>query len=256
MNRTIRLIVILAIFCLCNVQVSAQSDGDAFDTDKGKLIVQPILHATMVLQWDGKVIYVDPYGGKSAFAGTPKADLVLITDIHGDHMNIKTLEELGLSGTKIVAPSAVLDKLPEGFTNTIALGNGSEIEVFGMNIMAIPMYNLPETEESRHPKGRGNGYVINFGGKKVYISGDTEDIPEMRSLQDIDIAFVCMNLPYTMDVETAADAVLDFEPRTVFPFHYRGKNGLGDVGKFKKIVNEGNGDIEVRLRQWYPSKDE
>jgi L-ascorbate metabolism protein UlaG (beta-lactamase superfamily) len=114
------------------------------------------------------------------------------------------------------------------------------------------MYNLPETEDSRHPKGRGNGYVINLGGKSVYFSGDTEDIPEMRSLKNIDIAFVCMNLPFTMDVEQAAHAVLAFKPKIVYPYHYRGQNGLSDVEIFKKAVNAGNNKIDVRLRNWYP----
>ena len=112
------------------------------------------------------------------------------------------------------------------------------------------MYNLPETEDSRHPKSRGNGYVLNLGGKRLYISGDTEDIPEMRTLQDIDIAFVCMNLPYTMTVEQAASAVLEFKPNIVYPFHYRGKGGLADVEKFQQLVSEDQ-EIEVRLRDWY-----
>jgi L-ascorbate metabolism protein UlaG (beta-lactamase superfamily) len=114
------------------------------------------------------------------------------------------------------------------------------------------MYNLPENSDSRHTKGRGNGYVINFGGKNVYISGDTEDIPEMRHLKNIDVAFVCMNLPYTMDVNQAANAVLEFKPKIVYPYHYRGQEGLSDVSAFKKLVNDGNKSIEVRLVNWYP----
>jgi L-ascorbate metabolism protein UlaG (beta-lactamase superfamily) len=113
------------------------------------------------------------------------------------------------------------------------------------------MYNLPETPESRHPKGRGNGYVLTFGNKKVYLSGDTSGIQEMRSLKNIDVAFVCMNLPYTMDVDEAASAVIDFKPKVVYPYHYRGQNGLNDTEKFRKLVNEGNKNIEVRLRNWY-----
>ncbi len=113
------------------------------------------------------------------------------------------------------------------------------------------MYNLPETPDSRHTKGRGNGYVLDFGGKNVYISGDTEDIPEMRQLKNIDVAFVCMNQPYTMEVSQASDAVLDFKPKIVYPYHYRGQGGLSDVDAFKKSVVEGNKSIEVRLRNWY-----
>ena len=114
------------------------------------------------------------------------------------------------------------------------------------------MYNLPESAESRHTKGRGNGYVLTMGGKKVYLSGDTSDIPEMRKLKGIDIAFVCMNLPYTMDIEQAASAVLDFNPKIVYPYHYRGQGGLSDVEAFSKLVAAGNKSIDVRLRNWYP----
>ncbi len=121
----------------------------------------------------------------------------------------------------------------------------------GMTITALPMYNLPETADSRHPKGRGNGYVIDFGGKRVYISGDTEDIPEMRTLKDIDVAFVCMNLPYTMDIHMAASAVVDFKPKIIYPYHYRGQGGLSDTAEFKKLVGASDKNIDVRLRNWY-----
>ena len=114
------------------------------------------------------------------------------------------------------------------------------------------MYNLPESEDSRHTKGRGNGYVLTFGDKRIYISGDTEDIAEMRALKDIDYAFVCMNLPYTMNIEQAADAVLEFKPGVVYPFHYRGGGGkFSDVDAFKTLVNNSDSSIEVRVRDWY-----
>lgn len=119
-------------------------------------------------------------------------------------------------------------------------------------IEAIPMYNLREEALKFHEKGRGNGYILTLGGERVYISGDTEDIPEMRNLENIDIAFVCMNLPYTMTVESAASAVLDFKPKKVYPYHYRGTEGLSDVGKFKTLVNEGDSSIDVIQLDWYP----
>jgi len=131
------------------------------------------------------------------------------------------------------------------------LNNGGKTNVFGISISAIPMYNLPEGSDSRHTKGRGNGYILDFGGKLIYISGDTEDIPEMRALKNIDVAFVCMNLPYTMDINQAASAVLEFKPKIVYPYHYRGKDGLSDVNGFKGLVNKGDPKIEVRLRNWY-----
>jgi L-ascorbate metabolism protein UlaG (beta-lactamase superfamily) len=117
------------------------------------------------------------------------------------------------------------------------------------------MYNLREEAKQFHEKGRGNGYVLNMGEKRVYFSGDTEDIPEMRNLENIDIAFVCMNLPYTMPVEAAADGVLAFAPDQVYPYHYRGKPDVSDVSKFKELVNEGNEDIEVVQLDWYPEED-
>jgi len=116
------------------------------------------------------------------------------------------------------------------------------------------MYNLPESPTAMHTKGRGNGYVLGIGGKNIYLSGDTQGIPEMRSLKDIDVAFVCMNLPYTMDIKEAADAVLAFKPKIVYPYHYRGQGGLSDVNGFKSLVDAGNQKIEVRLRNWYPGK--
>jgi L-ascorbate metabolism protein UlaG (beta-lactamase superfamily) len=114
------------------------------------------------------------------------------------------------------------------------------------------MYNLPESPTAMHTKGRGNGYVLGIGGKLIYLSGDTQGIPEMRSLKNIDIAFICMNLPYTMDIKEAADAVLEFKPKIVYPYHYRGKDGLSDINAFKALVEAGNKNIEVRLRTWYP----
>ena len=131
------------------------------------------------------------------------------------------------------------------------LNNGKSTFQSGIAITAVAMYNLPETEDSKHSKGRGNGYLLEFGGKRVYISGDTEDIAEMRSLKNIDVAFVCMNLPYTMDINQAASAVLEFKPKIVYPYHYRGKDGLSDTDTFKKLVKEGDAALEVRLRNWY-----
>lgn len=183
----------------------------------------------------------------------PEPSIILITDIHGDHLNIKTLESLMNDKTIIVAPLAVKEKLTDVLkAKTIAMNNGEIKKLLGISIEAIPMYNLPENEQSRHIKGRGNGYVLTITNKRIYIAGDTADIPEMRNLKKIDIAFICMNLPFTMDIETAADAVLDFEPAVVYPYHFRGKDGFSDVEAFKAMVFDKNPEIEVRLRIWYP----
>ena len=174
--------------------------------------------------------------------------------MHGDHLNPETLNAIETFRAVIVAPQAVADQLPTNLkSKAVVLGNGQEINQAGIPISAIPMYNLPEAEDSQHTKGRGNGYILNLGGKKIYPSGDTEDIPEMRSLNNIDVAFVCMNQPYTMDITQASSAVLDFKPKIMYPYHYRGQDGLSDVEAFKKLVNEGNTSIDVRLRNWYPS---
>jgi L-ascorbate metabolism protein UlaG (beta-lactamase superfamily) len=133
----------------------------------------------------------------------------------------------------------------------VVMNNADTIKIQGIAIEAIPMYNLREEALKFHNKGRGNGYVLTLGKTRVYISGDTEDIPEMRALKNIDIAFVCMNLPFTMPVASAADAVLDFKPKIVYPYHYRGRPEVSDTSLFKKLVNEKNSKIEVRLRDWY-----
>lgn len=214
--------------------------------------VIPITHGTLVLESSSEVIYIDPTGGSEAFEGQKSPTLVLITDIHGDHLSTSTLEALNLSNVTIIAPKAVTDKIPRTVSNNIiTLNNGETLEHNGVNIEAIPMYNLREEALKFHTKGRGNGYVLNINNERIYISGDTEDIPEMRNLKDIDKAFVCMNLPYTMTIESAANAVLEFKPKTVYPYHYRGTDGLSDVNLFKKIVNEKNNSIEVQLLDWY-----
>ena len=221
-------IFITFLFVLTIMNTNAQLiTPDTISTSKGSVIVQPVFHAALVLEWSGKSIYIDPYNGADTYKSLKKPDLVLITDIHGDHMDLKTLQALDLSGATLIVPQAVADKLPAEWKDKIVvLSNGKTTEQSGISISAIPMYNLPGDSTVRHPKGRGDGYIISLGGKKFYISGDTEDIPEMRGLKDIDVAFVCMNLPYTMSVEEAASAVLDFKPKIVYPYHYRGQNGF------------------------------
>jgi L-ascorbate metabolism protein UlaG (beta-lactamase superfamily) len=214
--------------------------------------VIPITHGTLVLESKSEVIYVDPTGGSEAFKGQKSPTLVLITDIHGDHLSTSTLEALNLTDVTIIAPKAVTDKIPSTVSNNIiTLNNNETTKHNAINIEAIPMYNLREEALKFHTKGRGNGYVLDINDERIYISGDTEDIPEMRNLKNIDKAFVCMNLPYTMTVKSAASAVLDFKPKTVFPYHYRGTDGLSDVNLFKTIVNDSIKSIKVELLKWY-----
>lgn len=217
---------------------------DTFPTSAGDLTVTPIKHATVLFGFGGKNIYVDPWS-EGSYTGLPKADLVLITDIHPDHLDTKALDIVTTPSTPIVAPPAVVEKLPRAKK----LANGETTEMLGIRIEAIPMYNLqrgPEPGKLFHDKGRGDGFVLTFGDKRVYLSGDTECIDEMKALKNIDIAFVCMNLPYTMPPSEAATCVNAFKPKVVFPYHYRDSN----LDEFTSAIGAG---IEVRKRDWYPS---
>jgi len=240
---------ILALFALSAL---ALAGGDQVGSGKDAITVVPIEHASLILTFDGKTIYVDPVGGAERLAGQPRPDLVLITHTHGDHLDVPTLEGVVTDATRIVAPQAVADKLPEALkAKTEVLANGESTELLGVKVEAIAAYNLTEEHVKFHPKGVGNGYVLTLGGSRVYLSGDTEDIPEMRALKDIDVAFVCINQPYTMTVEQAADAVLAFKPKVVYPYHFRGQGGKSDLGRFKELVSKDPG-IEVRVLDWYP----
>ncbi len=246
---------ILAIFFVLTVyNANAQrSAPDTLQTNIGSLIIQPVQHASLVLLVNGITIYADPTGGMKNYKGIAAPDIILITDIHGDHFDVNTIDSIKTASTMLIVPQVVADKLPAADkSHLVILKNGDNTVQSAISIMAIPMYNLPESPTAMHTKGRGNGYVLTIGGKNIYISGDTQGIPEMRSLKNIDVAFVCMNLPYTMDVNEAADAVLTFKPKIVYPFHYRGQNGLSDINAFKNLVDAGHKDIEVRLRNWYP----
>ncbi len=232
--------------------VTAQTQN--FTTTKGTLAITPVFHSALVMQWQGKTIFADPYGGAERYEKFSSPDVVIITHQHPDHLNEETLKGLNLINATLIAPQIVIENLKnKTFKKIIPLNNNSSIEINNFSVMALPMYNLPE-KTARHKKGEGNGYVLSIGGKNIYISGDTEDIKEMRSLRSIDVAFVCMNLPYTMDVNQAADAVLAFKPKVIYPFHYRGaENKFSDVNKFKSLVNERNKNINVTLLNWYPA---
>ncbi len=231
---------------------STVSDELHESTKPDEISVIPIEHATMILAYKDIVIYVDPVGGREAFADQEKPDYILITDIHGDHFDISTLESLELKETTLIVPKVIKDKVKTLKAKyVIVMNNGDREDLGAFSVEAIPMYNLRKEALKYHEKGRGNGYVLTLGNERVYISGDTEDIPEMRHLKNIDIAFVCMNLPYTMPVESAASAVLDFKPKKVYPYHYRSEDGMSDIAKFKTIINKSNPDIEVMQLDWY-----
>ncbi|HET8810164.1 MAG TPA: MBL fold metallo-hydrolase [Flavobacteriaceae bacterium] len=252
------LIGLLAISCKNEPKKAVQEITPAVSNNQEKptetnVKIVPINHASMILELNGKTIYVDPVGGSEPYKNNPAADIVLVTDIHGDHLDPLTLEKITSKDTKIIAPKAVETKLNDSLQiKTTVLDNGETTKINNIKITAVPMYNLREEAKKFHVKGRGNGYILAIGETKIYISGDTGPIPEMRTLENIDIAFVCMNLPYTMPVGAAADAVLDFAPAKVYPYHYRGKNGLSNVAEFKNIIETNNPKIEVIQLEWYP----
>jgi L-ascorbate metabolism protein UlaG (beta-lactamase superfamily) len=242
-------LVLLSIFSALVVKAQ-RATPDRESVRGGELIIQPIMHASLVLTYHNKIIYVDPTGGSASYKGIAAPDIILITDIHGDHYDSATVEAVNTKKATIVAPQVVVSKLStRSKQKVVMMKNGDRVMQEGIAIAAIPMYNLPEAPNAFHVKGRGNGYILSVGAKNVYISGDTEDTPEMRALKNIDIAFICMNLPYTMDVNQAAQGVLAFKPKVVYPYHYRGQN----VNTFKNLVNAADKNIEVRLREWYPS---
>ena len=248
-----KILTTILVTFICTAVGAQLPTADIIPTPKGNVTIQPVFHASLVLQFNNVAIYVDPVNGADSYKGLKKPDLVLITHIHGDHFDMKTLSGLDLSHATLVVSQTVADKMPAEWKNKIVvLHNGGNTVLHGIPIKAIAMYNMPGDSTVHHPKGQGNGYVLNLGGKRFYISGDTEATPEMRSLKDIDVAFVCMNLPYTMDVEEAANGVLAFKPKIVYPYHYRTPNGFSDVAKFKSLVNAGDPSIDVRLRNWYP----
>jgi L-ascorbate metabolism protein UlaG (beta-lactamase superfamily) len=233
-----RLIPCLFVFAVAAVAQPAKPSDTV-----GAFKITPIRHASLMLETGGKVIHVDPWS-QANYDGLPHADLILITDTHGDHLDLKAIERIRKPGTPIIAPAAAQAQIP-GATK---LDNGGVTTQLGIRIEAVPMYNLkrgPAEGKVYHEKGRGNGYVLTAGGTRVYIAGDTENIPEMRDLKNVDVAFIPMNLPYTMTPEEAAEAVKAFKPRIVYAYHYRGS----DTNAFASAL-AGSG-IEVRSRNWY-----
>ena len=216
---------------------------EEFKTKDGALRVTPIRHASLMLEAGGQVVHVDPWS-QGNYDGLPKADIVLVTDTHGDHLDPKAVEQVSKPGTLVLAPDAAAQKL----SGAAVLRNGESKTSGSWKFDAVPMYNEkrgPAPGRLFHDKGRGNGYVVTYGWFRLYISGDTEGVPEMRALKNIDLALVSMNLPYTMPPEEAAEAVQAFKPKLAIPYHYRGS----DLGVFQKAL--AGSATEVKLLDWY-----
>ncbi|MAY61803.1 MAG: MBL fold metallo-hydrolase [Rhizobiales bacterium] len=227
----------------------AQS-ADTFSVGAGEITVHPVEHASFVMETPVGVIYSDPVGDPSLYEDLPAPSLVLVTHEHGDHFNADTLTALVRDDVELITNPAVHDMLPDALKEKAqSMANGDSSEWEGVSIEAIPAYNITEERKQFHPEGRDNGYVLGFDGFRVYISGDTENTPEMKALENIDLAFLSMNLPFTMDIEQAADAISGFKPKFVYPYHYRGRDGgTQDPAAFAKLVE---GDTEVKLAEWY-----
>jgi L-ascorbate metabolism protein UlaG (beta-lactamase superfamily) len=196
-----------------------------------------------MFEFDDKVIHVDPYGSVADYNLFPKADIILITHHHGDHLDLETIQKLEKENIAIAYTDICADKFKGG----IVLNNGDKKEVGGIGVEAIPAYNIEHMRGEGvpfHPKGEGNGYILTFGDKKVYVAGDTENTPEMKALRNIDVAFLPMNLPYTMTPEMVADAAKAFRPKILYPYHY----GKTDTSRLIDLL-ENEKDIEVRIRK-------
>lgn len=213
-----------------------------------------ISHASAVVAWDEVTVFIDPVGEQSQYApyGTP--DIVVITHIHPDHLSVDTMIGMLSRETVVLAPQSVINELPLMIANnTISpFEAGTSQNVLGITFTAIPAYNLRPEAQQYHPRERGDiGVVMEVAGTRVYFSGDTEGTPEMLALENIDTAVVAMNLPFTMGVEAAAQAVAAFSPRVVIPYHYRSSDGFSDLDEFERLLSDLNPAVLVERRAWY-----
>ncbi len=216
-------------------------EEDIIKTSAGELKITFVGHGTLMFSFGGKVIHIDPVSREANYNKMPKADLIMITHEHGDHLDPKAIKTIRKEDTEIVL-TEICAKDVEG----VIMKNGDVKTVGGLKIEAVPAYNIVHKRQSGrpfHPRGDGNGYIITFGDKRVYVAADTENTPEMKKLKDIDVAFLPMNLPYTMTPEMATDAAKAFKPKILYPYHF----GNTDTSELVKLL-EGEKDIEVRIR--------
>ncbi len=240
-----RAVFLFAFVLIGMTYVSAQQqfEKDTISTSEGNLVITFIGHASLIFNYNNVVIHIDPFSRLADYSSLPKADLILITHEHGDHCDPAAVKQIRTENTAVVLTEACTSKIPGG----IVMKNGDVKTIKGIKIEAVPAYNIVhkrDNGEPFHPKGAGNGYVIHFGDKKVYVAGDTENIPEMKDLKNIDIAFLPMNLPYTMTPEMVADAARSFMPKILYPYHY----GETDVSEIVDLMKDTKG-IEVRIRK-------
>ena len=240
-----KLILILMVFGYISGFANAQTqfETDNITTSGGDLKITFIGHASLIFSFNGKVIHVDPDGELADYSTLPKADIVLITHEHSDHFDLSAIKILRTNQTKLVLTETCAKEISGG----IVMKNGDVQIIEGIKFEAMPAHNIIHKRDNGqlfHPKGPGNGYILTFGDKRVYVAGDTENIPEMKTLQGIDVAFLPMNLPYTMTPEMVADAVKSFRPKILYPYHY----GDTDTSKLLELLKDEQ-EIEVRIRK-------
>lgn len=235
--------ILFILFVVSTNSLANNFETDTFKTSKGNLEITFIGHGTLMMKFENKIIHIDPVSRFADYGTLPKADLILITHEHGDHLDAKAINALKKENTEIVLPPICAEK----YKGTALMKNGDSGEFAGLKVDAVPAYNIKNTRADGtafHPKGRGNGYVIYFGNKKVYVAGDTENIPEMAELESIDIAFLPMNLPYTMSPEMVANAAKLVMPKILYPYHF-GETNTTEIIRLLKDENQ----IEVRIRR-------
>ena len=218
-------------------------ESDIIKTSQGDLVISFLGHASLMLSWNDKIIHVDPVSCEADYRMLPGADMILITHDHGDHLDVNAVQCVKTAAAKVVGTPGVEKQLH----GIVVMKNGETRTVDGLKIEAVPAYNIKHMRAPGmpfHPRGIGNGYVLTFGDKRVYLAGDTENIPEMKELKDIDIAFLPMNLPYTMTPEMVADAARAFRPKILYPYH----QGETDTAKLAELLKDEKG-IEVRIRK-------
>jgi len=245
MGRSALVVTFLLVLFLAAIPARAETefDMDIIETVRVPLQISFIGHGTLMFSFGGKVIHVDPVSREADYAKMPKADLILITHEHRDHLDPKAVELIRTERTSIVLTEVCARKVSGG----MVMNNGEVRNVQGFRIEAVPAYNLVHMRSPGvpfHPKGVGNGYIITFGKKRVYLAGDTENVPEMKKLKNIDIAFLPMNLPYTMTPEMVADAAKAFKPAILYPYHY----GETDTSRLVELL-QGVDEVEVRIRR-------
>lgn len=239
----------------------AFAQEDSFFTGIGYLKIYPIFHASMVWEWDDKYLYFDPVGEVKRYADHPAPDLVVITHAHRDHFSPQTLDSLDLSKAELIAPQSVVDKLSaplkEKFASIRTMANGEIYRWAGASITAVPMYTViedeyaPNAHDVRYPRGWGNGYVLTLGLKRFYVVGNSDNTPEMRSLEDIDVVFLSMNQPDIMDEKQAVEAILAFRPKVVYPYQIKKERNVSSLNYLESVIGQSAPEVEIRLREWY-----